>query len=126
MVANSGSFTRPANPFGRVPQNKIYIKGVKRASGIACYLTQVSTPLSRRFQGLRWNPARADADAFPSPPECSSGWRERFIRAGRKEGYITIFQIADWILRIANQKTIQKEWKNQNAWYAFWFLNMLL
>jgi len=45
---------------------------------------------------------------------------ERFIRAGRKEGYITIFQIADWILRIVNQKTIQKEWINQNAWYAFW------
>jgi hypothetical protein len=45
-------------------------------------------------------------ESFPS---------ERLIRAGRNEEYITIFQIADWILRIVNQKTIQKEWKNQNA-----------
>jgi hypothetical protein len=29
---------------------------------------------------------------------------------GPKEEYITIFQIAYWILRIVNQKTILKEW----------------
>ena len=66
-------------------------------------------PAFERIPMIALDPARANA----FPPEIH-------IRAGQKEGYIAIFQIADWISRIINQKTIQKEWKIQDAWYAFW------
>ncbi|MGR3292619.1 MAG: hypothetical protein ACUZ9M_01225, partial [Candidatus Scalindua sp.] len=69
------------------------------------------------FQWLRGNPAKADADAFPS---------ERLIRAGRNEEYITIFQIADWILRIVNQKNNPERVEKPECMIRIPVLNMLL
>ncbi len=62
-------------------------------------------PAFKRIPMIALDPARADA----FPPELLIPGRPK----GRVYSNIAMLQIADWILRTVNQKTIQKEWKTR-------------
>jgi len=78
MVANSGSFVRRRIRLDVFHKTKFTLRGLTCKWN--CILLNLS--VDPAFEKT----PKVTLKSFPS---------ERFIRAGRKEGYLTIFQIAD-------------------------------